>query len=133
MQLEGTMEYLAAMLGLGALCGCALGAYVLFEGIERDQEEDRARVAERALRPAGATLWPPVQLVYPPLDGRGWRQRESLVTTLESGQGYRWGGVAAHADRLDKRVRGLEVRLDRLVRMRAAVVSTSSGIAAQAE
>ena len=49
MLLEGTMEYLAAILGLGALCGCALGAYVLFEGIEREQEEDRVHVAERAL------------------------------------------------------------------------------------
>ena len=150
MQLEGTMEYLAAILGLGALCGCALGAYVLFEGIEREQEEDRARVAERALRPAGATLWPPVQLVYPPPDGRGWLARARLdgqafasgddaetrrapadagrlpqATSLESVQEQRrqrWGGVAAHAARLDERVRGLEDRFRSARRIRAAVV-----------
>jgi hypothetical protein len=89
---------------------------VLFEGIERDQEEDRARAVERVIRSHDAPSWMPVRFAHPLPDGRGWAgQRGLLVTTLESDQGLRWASIAAHADRIDGRFRRLEEQLEQLV------------------
>jgi len=120
---EGTMEYLLATFGLVAMCGCALGAYLVLDGIEREQEQDGARAAERErgcrLGATSTPLWVATL-----------RQPVPLATALEPRRGERlhgWGIVAAHADRLDGRVRVLEERLDQLGRARASAVRSSSG------
>ena len=113
------MEYLVATFGLVILCGCALGAYVALDDIERDEEGNRIGAPGRAHRsdragttlPRGATLRPPVQFAHPP----------SIQAALE--HRGNWKIVAAHADRLDGRVRSLEVQLDQLaLRVRAVRV-----------
>jgi len=113
------LEFLVAMLGLVTLCGCALGAYVALDGIERDQEGNRTRAPGQARRSGGAAttlrrgvmLRPPVQFAFPPSNQAALEHRGN------------WKIVAAHADRLDGRVRSLEVQLDQLaLRVRAVRV-----------
>ena len=116
------MEYLLAMLGLAVMCGCALGAYAVLDVMEREQEEDRTPAAarERALRPDGATstprrvatLRPSVQIARA-LPHVGARDTE---TPSDPADREPWATVAAYANRLDERVRGLEEQLDQLVR-----------------
>jgi hypothetical protein len=91
------MEYLLAILGLGVLCGCALGAYGVLDAVEAEEESeaDHGRAAERvrALRADGASPPRRVAALRPPV---------RLAT-------------GAYADWLEGRVRGLEERLDQLV------------------
>jgi hypothetical protein len=97
------MEYLAAIFGLGIMCGCALGAYALLDTIDREQEEDHTRAAERALLPDGemsaplrvATLRPPMRFEHPQSSSRGRPPHE------HPRQG---GSVAAYTDWLEARV-----------------------------
>ena len=116
------MEYLLAILGLGIMSGCALGAYALLDVMEREQEEDRtpATVRVRALWPHGATSTsrrvatprPPVRLEHAlPHVGAGDTEIPHDLADREP-----WGTVAAYADWLDGRVQDLEERFDQLVR-----------------
>ena len=100
------MAYLLLILSLALVGVCALGAYELLDAIERDEaqaasrapEPARAFVPEASSLPGGSTPRPPAQLWHASPHARG----------TQSG--------AAEADWLDGRIRGLEERLDRLVR-----------------
>ena len=116
------MEYLLAILGLGIMSGCALGAYAVLDVMEREHEEDRtpATVRMRALWPHGATsssrrfatLRPPVRLEHAlPHVGAGDSEMPRDLADREP-----WDTVAVYADWLDGRVQDLEERLDRFVR-----------------
>ena len=97
-EVGGITEYLLLALAFVGLCACAMVAYTGLDAIERDEEE-QARWAkqQRALRPAVATLDAPVQPARPQPHWHG-------------------GSVTAHAEWLEKRVRGVEEQLDQLVR-----------------
>ncbi len=91
-------EYLVVTLAFVVLCGCAIVAYTGLDAIERDEEEG-ARWAkhQRPRRPVVATPDVPVYLALPQPRWRG-------------------GSTTAHVDWLEERVRGVEERLDQLVR-----------------
>ena len=90
-------EYLVVTLAFVVLCGCAIMAYTGLDAIERDEEEGaRGAKPQRARRPVVATPDVPVQLTHP--------------------QRWHGGSDTAHADWLEERVRGVEERLDQLVR-----------------
>ena len=99
-------EYLVVTLAFVALCGCAIAAYTGLDAIERDEEEGaRWAKPQRARRP----------VVAPPASRRV--ATPNVRVQLAQPQ-PRWhgGGVTAHADWLEERVRGVEERLDQLVR-----------------
>jgi hypothetical protein len=94
----GMTEYLVVVLAFVALCGCAVVAYAGLDAIERDEEEG-ARWAkhQRVRRAVVAKPEVPVHLALPQPRWHG-------------------GSATAHADWLEERVRGVEERLDQLVR-----------------
>ena len=97
-EVGGMTEYLAVTLAFVVLCGCAIVAYTGLDAIERDEEEGARWVKhQRARRPAVATPDVPVSRALPQPRWHG-------------------GSTTAHADWLEERVRGVEERLDQLVR-----------------
>ena len=100
------MEYVVATLAFVLLCGFALVAYTGLDAIERDEEEGmRASKRQRMRGPVVATSVPRwVATPNVPMQHALLQQR------------WHGGSVVAHADWLEGRVRGLEERLDQLVR-----------------
>ncbi len=102
------MGQLLLILMLGIVGGCAIGAYELLDAIERDEYQDPTIPAERTravvLKVVPTTL-PSVSARRPPAD---------LWYVSPRRQGARSGET--DADRLDRRIRGLEERLDSLER-----------------
>ncbi len=102
------MGPLLLILMLGIVGGCAIGAYELLDAIERDEYQDPTTPAERAravvLKVVPTTL-PTVSARRPPAD-----------LWYVSPHPQRAGSGETDADRLDRRIRGLEERLDSLER-----------------
>jgi len=102
------MEYVLLILTLAIVGGCAIGGYGLLDAVERDEDQDRARVAGSARAAVLVTVPTPLRTVSAP--------RPSSELWFVRAHGRSAGSGSAEADRLDARIRGLEQGLDRLER-----------------